>query len=160
MFPLPVDNLCTLSTFSLQTFHKRPYSCLSSIYTFTYPVCDLCAMLWQCTHTSRTTIHIFIRIAKHEKRGNKKRWRKNEGWKGISFKRGFLPYLSLPSDLTHSHPTSTRLPTTATPDARKREAKSKDKLTVYRSCVKLKWHINFSLSNKYYFLSFKLFFIR
>ncbi len=42
------------------------------------------------------------------------------------------------SDLTPSHPTSTRLPTTATPDARKREGKSKDELTVYRSCVKLK----------------------
>ena len=37
--------LCTLSTFSLQTFHKRPYSCLSYTDTFTCPVCVLCTKL-------------------------------------------------------------------------------------------------------------------
>ncbi len=145
-------HLCTLSTFSLETFHKRPYSCLSSIDTFAYPVGALCAMLWQCTHTSRTTIHTFIQIEKHEERGYTKRWCKNEGRKGISFKRRFLPYLSLASDLTPSHPNSTRLPTTATPDARKREGSRRRSSTMYRSCVKLKWHINFSLSNIYSFV--------
>ena len=38
-------HLCTLFTFSLQTFHKRAYACLSSTDTFTYPVCALCTML-------------------------------------------------------------------------------------------------------------------
>ena len=33
--------LCTLPTFSLQTFHKCPYSCLSPTDTFTCPVCTL-----------------------------------------------------------------------------------------------------------------------
>ncbi len=114
-------------------------------------------MLWQCTHTSRTTIHTFIRIEKHEERRYTKRWCKNEGRKGISFKRRFLPYLSLASDLTPSHPTSTRLPTNATPDARKREGIRRRSSTMYRSCVKLKWHINFSLSNIYSFCHLSFF---
>ena len=65
-------------------------------------------------HTPQTKIKTVIRIAKREEKENKIRWSKNEGWKHISFKRRFWSCLSLSSALHPSHPTSTRLLTTAT----------------------------------------------
>jgi hypothetical protein len=77
-------------------------------------ICVQCCASAPHNHASQTKIKIIIRIVKREEKENKIRWSKNEGWKHISFKRRFLSYLPLQSALPPSHPTSTRLLTTAT----------------------------------------------
>ncbi len=99
-------------------------------------LCSLCNAVTVHTHVTKP-LHIFIRIEKHEERGNKNgdaktRVEKASVLNGDSYHTFHFHHTSL------LHSSYTRFPTTATPDARKCEERSMDKLTVYRSCVKLK----------------------